>query len=422
MDTRQIITQKMVLGGDCIGDIDGKTVFVPFAIPDEKLEIEITSSKRDYDTAKIIHIIEKSPHRVTPPCPLYSTCGGCNMMHIESSYQRELRSQMLKSCFEREKIDTPEIIPVYGNDQGYRCRFQLHDGGLSMRQSNNVVKLDNCLVATKEINEWLISVMQSKRPQGRIHLFGGGCVVPELNTIAGDLHDKRFPRVILAHEETNKGQGETVIKSGRRKIKKNVNHYFSGTVLNPANTVTVSIAGKKISFDVQGFFQSNIEILEKSVALICSGLEGKNVLDMYSGAGTFSVFLADHFEKVTMVEHNRDALVFAEINMQGKNHTAYGLSGAKWVAENASSIIRNEGEFDCVVIDPPRSGMEKEVCQWLCKNHPLHIRSVSCDPATHARDAAFLVKAGYKLSKLYLLDFYPQTSHIESLAYFDYAF
>ena len=83
-------------------------------------------------------------------------------------------------------------------------------------------------------------------------------------------------------------------------------------------------------------------------------------------------------------------------------------------------ILAKNGPFDAVVIDPPRSGMEKEVCDWLCKNKTGQIRSVSCDPSTHARDALKLVKSGYELTKLYLLDFYPQTAHIESLAYFEY--
>ena len=131
---------------------------------------------------------------------------------------------------------------------------------------------------------------------------------------------------------------------------------------------------------------------------------------MYAGCGTFSVFLADIFKEVTLVEHNRDALVFAEENLKGIKHQSFGLSGEKWVqtAENKY--------FDAVVIDPPRSGMEKEVCKWLCKSKIPQIRSVSCDPATHARDLSFLLKAGYELKKLYLLDFYPNTSHIESLA------
>lgn len=422
MSTQTVVTEKMVFGGDCIAKNDGKMIFIPFAIPGEKLEVEIVDSKRDYDVANIVNILEPSEHRTNPVCPLYGKCGGCNTMHIDFEYQRELRTFILQSCFERENIEVPKIEAVFGSETGYRNRFQFHDGGISMRQSNKIVNLENCPIACKEINEWLLSVPQNQRPKGRVHVFAGDCIIPELNTAAGILRDKRFPKVIVAEQIQNKIQQETVIKAGRRKIKKTVNHYFSGTVLNPANTVTVKIADKTICFDVQGFFQSNIEVLEKTAALVCKGLKGKNVLDMYSGAGTFSVFLADCFEKVTLVEHNRDALVFAEINMQGKPHTTYGFSGAKWVAENADSILKTEGEFDTVVIDPPRSGMEKEVCSWICKNHPLHIRSVSCDPATHARDAARLIKAGYKLSKLYLLDFYPQTSHIESLAYFDYQF
>ncbi|MDE6350569.1 MAG: class I SAM-dependent RNA methyltransferase, partial [Treponemataceae bacterium] len=100
-------------------------------------------------------------------------------------------------------------------------------------------------------------------------------------------------------------------------------------------------------------------------------------------------------------------------------HESYGVSGAKWVRENAAQVIAHGGEFDAVVIDPPRAGMEKEVREWLCAHKPRHIRSLSCDPATHARDAAALIRAGYALTALYLPDFYPQTSHIESLAFFE---
>lgn len=411
MSSKQIIAQKMVLGGDCIGTINGKTVFIPYAIPGEKLEIEITESKRDYDKAEIIKILEPSAQRTEPVCPLYQICGGCNMMHINNDFQQELRKQMLQSCFEKENIAIPEIKVIAGNPTGYRCRFQLHDGGLSMKHSNEIINIENCPVATNEINEYLANVAQKDRPKGRIHIFGGNCVVTE---------NGNAEKVIIARQSEKHLEKETVIKSGKRKVKRQINHYFSGTVLNPANIATVMVSGKKICFDVQGFFQSNIEVLEKAIDYVCRGLSGKNVLDMYSGSGTFSVFLADKFENVTMVEHNRDAMVFAEMNMAGKNHVSYGLSGAKWVKENAEAVVSAQGAFDAVVIDPPRSGMEKEVCQWLCKTHPKYIRSVSCDAATHARDTAFLLKAGYKLKELYLLDFYPQTSHIESLACFEY--
>ena len=101
--------------------------------------------------------------------------------------------------------------------------------------------------------------------------------------------------------------------------------------------------------------------------------------------------------------------------MAGTNHKSFGLSGASWVKTCAPSLP----PFDACVVDPPRSGMEKEVLEYLCNSKIPFIRSLSCDPVTHARDAEKLIKAGYKLEKLYLLDFYPHTSHIESLAIFN---
>ena len=239
-----------------------------------------------------------------------------------------------------------------------------------------------------------------------MHIFGD-------NRVQNENH-------VLVADETPKIQEKLDSKLLKKKSKLKRNTYFKGTSQNQKNICSLNLLGKKIDFDVQGFFQSNLEVLEKSIEKLTENLGGKNVLDMYSGCGTFSVFLADSFEKTTLVEHNRDAIVFAETNLVGKNHESYGESGEKWVLQNAEKILSDNGRFDAVVIDPPRSGMEKEVCKWLCKNRAEKIRSVSCNPSTHARDATFLVKAGYRINKLYLLDFYPQTSHIESLAFFDY--
>lgn len=402
--------EKMVFGGSCLAKISGKNVFIPFAIPGEKIEIEITKSFRDYDTARITRIIERSPHRVQPFCPLYGKCGGCNMQHIESSFQVELRKSMLRSCFERAGLACPEIQVIRGHDRGYRARIQLTDGGFSAKESNTILQTDFCPVATDEINRYLKSVSQDKRPRGRVHFFGDKRIVSS--------SQKDFDHLVVACEEKKDLWEQRQIGKSKKKARNKVRQRFAGTQGNSPNCLAVSLLGKKIEFDAQGFFQSNMEVLEKTIETLTAGLAGNNALDMYSGAGTFSVFLADIFKKTFMVEHNRDALVHAEVNMAGKSHEAYGLSGAKWVMENSAMVIKNNGPFDAAVIDPPRSGMEKEVCLWLCKNAIPIIRSVSCDPSTQARDAALLTKAGYTMEKLFLLDFYPQTAHIESLAYF----
>ena len=396
-----ITTEKMVFGGDCIGKISGKTVFVPYSLPEEELEIEITRETRDYCNARIVKIITPSPHRTEPFCPHYGICGGCTLQHADPEYQTELRKSVLKDAFLREGLDVPEIKVIAGNPREYRSRFQFHDGGLMRRMSNEIIPIDFCPCASKEINAYLSETPFKKRPAGRIHVFGS---------------EKLISHKGIAVARELRESGSQMEKISGKKHAKKIRPRFEGTVPVAENKCTVEISGKKITFDAQGFFQSNMEVLEKSVALITGGLEGNHVLDMYSGCGTFSVFLADRFNHVTMVEHNKGAVVFAEQNLAGKSHESYGLSGETWVKYHAEKCIASHGKFDAVVIDPPRSGMEKSVCQWLTKSGIPKIRSVSCDPATLARDIRFLLRGGYKISDLYLLDFYPQTCHIESLA------
>lgn len=401
MDT--IITEKMIFGGNCLAKIQGKNIFVPFAIPGEKLEIEITESKKDYDIAKIVNILEPSDKRIIPPCKYYGKCGGCNLMHIDFNYQIELRKKILQDCFERNKIQIPQIDIIVGESLNYRSRFQLHDGCLEAKHSNEKIAIDSCCIAEPVINEYFYSTNPTSRPKGRCHLFGNSKAQPQLS-------------VAIPFEKHNFSISKT---SKNKKIKHTIKPKYQGTTIDYTTSVTINLINKRISFDVQGFFQSNIQVLEKSINLVCQNLHGKNVLDMYSGCGTFSVFLAEYFDKVTLVEHNRNAIVFAEQNLQGVNHESYGISGAKWVKENSSYILSQIKNFDAVIIDPPRSGIEPEVLDFLCKTKPPVIRVVSCDPVTNARDIRYLINAGYKLKKLFLLDFYPQTSHIESLSYLE---
>lgn len=407
----QIITDKITFGGKSLGytkENSGKNVFIPYAIPGETYEIEITDSKKDYDEGKIINIITPSPHRVTPPCQYYGKCGGCNMMHIDVDYQRTLRKNILQDIFNQNGIDLNDKIQiVHGPDTNYRARFQLNNGGLSEKNSNNIVAIDNCLCAEKPINDYLASVPFDKRTKGRVHFFGSDYVVKNGQ---GDTK-----LAISFENENNKNKKKIIGKGSTKNLKIKENKYFHGTVQSPENAITVKINDHPLTFDVRGFFQSNMFVFEKVINLIMSKLPGgKNILDMYAGCGSISTFLADKYENVVLVEHNRDAIVYAEQNLQGKGHVSYGLSGANWV-KTCSSYC---GKFDAIVVDPPRSGMEREVIDYFCKSKVPLILSLSCDPSTHARDCAKLIKNGYELQEMYLLDFYPNTSHIESLGVF----
>ena len=401
METTTVKTEKMVFGGNTIAKINSKTVFIPYSLPDETLSINIVQHKSDYDNAEIIKIIEPSPYRKNPECKYYGSCGGCNMMHIQSEYQRQLRTQMLYDAFTANKIELPQINVIYGPDFNYRSRFQFTDGGLCQKNANNVITIDKCLCAEQGINEYLASTPIEKRPKGRAHFF------------ASQKATDKSIKITSENTKNNQSvQNNRQFNKSSKKYKFKENKYFAGTVLSPQDTVTVELNGKPVSFDVRGFFQSNLEVFEKVLKIITEKLpQGQNILDMYAGCGAISCFLGQNFKNVTLVEHNRDALVFAEQNMAGTPHISYGMSGASWVKNCASTCPA----FDAAVVDPPRSGMEKEVLEYFCKSHIPFIAYLSCNPSTQSRDCQKLLAAGYKIESAYLMDFYPNTSHIESL-------
>ena len=374
-------TEKMLAGGDCLAKLDGKSVFVRGALPEETVIVRITADKGDFFTAEIEEIIEPSKERITPPCPFYGVCGGCNLQIASIDYQRKLKTEILQDALLRAGLnqnDLPEIKISGGEPFGYRNRFQFHNGGLKKKAADEIVYINDCLVAVPEIREYL----KTNRPnqQERSHLFASNGKVMQ----------------------TKDSDGK---KSGR----------FAGMRINEENICTVNVAGKVIQFDVHGFFQSNLEMLETTVRKITENLGGFRVADIYAGVGTFSVFLADLFKEVYLVEHNREAIVLAERNLANSKakHESYGISGAKWPEMQAASL-----DFDAVVIDPPRSGMEKAVRNWIISKKVPVVRALSCDPVTFARDAADLCRNGYTFESLEILDFYPQTSHIETIATF----
>ena len=285
----EVIAGKMVFGGDCIAENSEKKIFIPYTIPGEKVEIKIEKDFKDYSIAKNLNIIEKSRYRTVPFCPYYGKCGGCNLQHIEPEFQRQLRVQTLKDAFFREGIEIPQIQIVSGADKGYRARFQLHDGGLMGKKSNEIIQIDQCPCATEEVNKYLKEIPFKDRPKGRIHIFGSKNIasIPD-----------GFDKIVVA-EQSEKKQISEKGKNGKKQ-KKSKSRY-EGTFSESKSTCAVKILDKSITFDALGFFQSNLEVLEKSIPLITGGISGKNVLDMYSGAGTFSVFLTDSFENVILV-------------------------------------------------------------------------------------------------------------------------
>lgn len=427
MSTEVVTAQKLLYGGEAFALSEGKVVFVPGLLPGEVAEIQILQEKTDYNTATLLTVLTPSPYRVQPFCPHYGSCGGCNMQHIDYAYQLQLKRDMLQDIFEKAKVSLPTINTVSGSPQNYRCRMQFHNGGLKAKASETIIPIEQCPIATEEINRWLQTTDSARRPQGKIQVFG------DRRITAGHFFQTDTKVLIALPQQEDKGL--KVVGKTKKQIKNKVRNRHSGTVQSPQTNCTLSLSAqtgtevlcRDITFDIRGFFQSNLEVLEKTLSVLTQELTellaryrpGKekfhHALDIYSGAGTLSVFLAPFCNKITLVEHNRDALVYAHTNLKGIHQESYGLSGATWATTVGKSLLEKE-PVDLAIIDPPRSGMEKELLTFLTVTPIPFIFYVSCNPTTQARDCSILEKHGYRIKKFFFLDFYPHTSHIETLA------
>ncbi len=382
MQTAIVTTEKMVFGGSCLSEIEGKKIFIPYALPNEMLEISVIKEHKNYCEGKIEKIITPSKNRKNPACPYFYFCGGCNLQMAEDKYQQKLREQMAIEAFCRAfKKEKHHAEFISGKSWEYRSRFQFHlnaDKQITLKKQNSkkLICVNDCPIAVPAVRDLLKEKTYDKYFNGnlqkeRIHLFSSG------------------------------------------------NRIFTE---DNASSCFTCILNKKINFNPLGFFQSNLEMTEKLIRLMLEEIKPcRRILDFYAGVGTFSLFMLEFAEEIHLLEHNKHALKYAEINLNEEkkriNGNArifyHGFDSKNWLKNNGSKL-----KFDIVIIDPPRSGIDKNTLEWLCTNQSGKIIYVSCDPVSFAQNAFKLVSSGYKLEKHYLLDFYPQTHHIETMAVF----
>ncbi|HOX31084.1 MAG TPA: class I SAM-dependent RNA methyltransferase [Spirochaetales bacterium] len=373
----QLRVEKLVAGGDALAFHEGKAVFVPLALPGELVRAELRRSRRDFAQASLLEVLEPSPLRAPPECPIYGACGGCNLQHLAYPAQLEAKAAIVAEAFRRTGgIELGELEVRPSPPFGYRNRMQLHRSprgrvGFMRRSSAEIVEAPGCPVAVAPIADWI-----AERAAG-----SGG-----LEGLGGPGGAGRF----LAF-----GYGGELWLEGRRDL------------------VEVAVAGQAIRFRLASFFQSNLQLLERFVPEALAGLGGGSAADLYCGVGLFGAFLARRFERVCCVEQDPAALGLARANV--------GAAGAEYHALAVEDWVRGPGSgkrFDCVLVDPPRSGLGAPVRAWLKRSKPPLLVYVSCDPVTLARDAADLLAGGFALESLAAYDFYPQTGHVECHARF----
>ncbi len=392
--THEVTIEKLVYGGDGLARVSGQTVFVPFAAPADRARIRIVETGRNFARAVIEELLTPAPTRRPPPCPHFGDCGGCQLQHLNYAAQLQVKAEFVRESLRRlGGIDwTGEIATRAADEFGYRARAEIKiqrvdDGpsriGYFRAGTHEVCAVNACPILLPAANRELQRLHAEPEliPHGatRVYLTAGddGIIVSP----ATGANDK-------AHE------------------------------VDALGTAHQHIAGFDYSFGVRSFFQSNRLLVEELVRTVVNARSGALAVDLYAGVGLFSLPLAQRFTQVIAVEGNRLAA-----NHGAENARANNVANVRYDAVSVEAWLKYKAAEqpcpDLVLLDPPRAGAGAIVIERLAALAPPQLVYVSCDPATLARDVKLLAAYGYELRAVTVLDMFPQTFHVETVAELD---
>lgn len=417
--------------GRGIARVDGQTIFIEGALPGEQVRFLCTRVYRDYAEGQVETILHTSPDRVTPYCAHFGICGGCCLQHLASHAQIEEKQKLLTDQLKRiGKIqEVPTCLPLTGPEWGYRHKARLgvkyvpKKGrvlvGFREKSSAYIAELQTCSILHPLIGEKLVSLST---------LIGSLSIrqrLPQIEVAMGDKHGALVFRVlekpsekdrdVLSSFGTENGLDVYLQPEGPDSI---IPLYPNTPTLLSYSVLQESIT---LSFHPTSFTQVNLEINRYMVQRVLEYLDLRpddRVLDLFCGIGNFTLPIAKHAAHVVGVEGEKAAVERAHQNALGNGlpniafHVAdlsQSLQGYAWATQ----------QYDRLLLDPSRAGAEA-VLSYLPYWQPSKIVYVSCNPATLARDTGIIVhQYGYRLMKAGVMDMFPHTAHVESIALFE---
>ncbi|MBC1513938.1 23S rRNA (uracil(1939)-C(5))-methyltransferase RlmD [Listeria booriae] len=437
-DCLDVVFEDLTHDGNAVAKIDGYPIFVPQGLPDEIAQIKVLKTNKNYGFGKIIELTKESADRVTPPCLVYSQCGGCQLQHLSYDGQLRMKQKQVAQVMKRIGKQDVEVLPTLGmeNPWNYRNKAQVPVGfvngrlvaGFYQQRSHQIIDMNTCLIQQEENNE----VIQTARA-----IFAKYYVEPYDETTR-----KGVLRHLMTRFATTTGELMLVIVTTKlnfpnkaeilAELQQSIPELTSLVQnVNTANTnvifgeQTVVLAGREyimdtihgISFAIsaRSFYQVNPEQTEilYAEALKLAGLTGEEtVIDAYCGIGSISLCLAKEAKHVYGVEIVPQAIEDARAN--AKLNKMDNVTFAVGKAEEVIPDWFKQGiKADVLVVDPPRKGCDDALLQTILKMKPKRVVYVSCNPATLARDMLVLTEGGYEAKMVQPVDMFPQTTHVE---------
>jgi len=407
METFELELTSIAHGGAALGRHEGRVIFVPYALPGETVCVEITEDKGRYAFARPVKVLAPAPDRVEPPCPYFGPagCGGCQWQHVDYTAQLRFKAEVVADQLSRiGGVADPVVRPTLPDPSGwaYRNHAQFHPApgeGLGFQGTfgGPVIPIDECLILHPLLSD-LYAMLDLDLPDLlRLSLRAG--------TESGDL--------MLVFEMADDLPPALEIDLPVSCVLLLSDGQHANLIGN--NHVTETVAAHPFRISAPSFFQVNTPQAAQLVRLVTGYLDlrgGETVLDAYCGVGLFAAHLAGHAGLVIGVEVALAAVADLLENTAG-------MDNVEVVEGPVEAVLPDlDVPLDAAVVDPPRAGVDRFALDALVARHPGRIVYVSCDPATLARDAKRLARAGYSLVEVQPVDMFPQTYHVESVALF----
>ncbi|HVH63936.1 MAG TPA: class I SAM-dependent RNA methyltransferase, partial [Candidatus Dormibacteraeota bacterium] len=386
----------------------GKVWLVSYALPGEVVEAEPKGRQGGVAIAAATRVVESSPHRVAALCPYFGTCGGCQLQHAGYEHQLELKRQVVEEAWSQAGLRLPPDTQVLGMEAPWRYRIRgefeavsTPDGwrfGFHRMRSHSVLAIDSCVIHDERIERALPAFAQS----------------------ANELKLSSLQNLLLTVEPTGPGLLWRLRFHGREpswpreEFAHRVAELLPEAVLLD-DAMTLELWDLKFRVASDTFVQTNfrqMQVLYRTALEMLTAKAQERVLDLYAGIGTISAVVSRKGAHVTAIEENPHAVKLGRLNARINSVPVECRAGS---VESALRQIRL-GQYEAAVLDPPRAGCEPEATAELIRLGLDRLVYISCEPSTHARDIAALVRGGYRVRRAAIVDMFPQTYHIESVA------
>lgn len=390
----EIKIEKMEHQGRGIGYVDGKVTFIKNALPEEIVLGKVIKETKNYNVAEVVEYKKKSEHRKEPFCPYFTICGGCDLEHMNYEDTLNYKKEKVENILNKEKISFPEIQVIENSKQkNYRNKLSLKIEnskiGFYESSSHTLIEIDKCPLAKESINNCLKELKKLQIKNGSV-------------TIRSNYNDEIL--LILKTKEQVEFRIEEFPKS------KIVGVILNDKIIYGQNFFYERLKGCLFKVSYDAFFQVNPYITSKMFQLVSENIENSNVvLDLYAGVGTLGIIASKKAKKVYSIEIIKNAVLDnAENKKLNQCANVFPILGDAF-----KTLPKIKENFDTILIDPPRSGLDTNTCAFLEKSKAKKIIYISCNPLTLARDLKELIKK-YKIKKFMIMDMFSYTHHVES--------